>query len=227
MGYLVNLRKALVISLVFHAVFFLFLPRLAISSLSARLDKLEVSYSQLQALSAVLQPRLQDIRTPAEIKKNFRGSINMLKKDMQPVDAQELKEASHYFKPDEAREKRPLTAQQFSAQKKITVPPVKSEKMKNPVYNNYYQVVREKIRHRAYTNYSRYETGEVYLTFIVTSDGNLQGVKLMEEKTRADNYLREVALKSIRDSAPFPAFPANLLFPELSFNVVIAFEVSN
>ena len=216
-----SFKLAIGISLLVHSILFLSLPKFAGHRLNRTLKKLEVTYYKMQLLSAAMQTG-----RPPEMRRTYKDSISMLKKDLQPVQAT-LKDSSHFFKPVEMEPKKPLTIQQFLAQKKISVPPVKSEKMKNPVYNNYYQVVREKIRHRAYNNYSRYETGEVYLTFVVASDGNLQEAKLVQEKSRAAAYLQDIALKSIRDASPFPAFPSNLQLPELSFNVVISFEVSN
>jgi len=34
-----------------------------------------------------------------------------------------------------------------------------------------------------------------------------------------------VAEKSIFDASPFPAFPKDLDYPELSFNVIISFQI--
>lgn len=213
------------LSLLIHSLILLFLPKLTTSQMNRALEKIEVTYYKLQVLSEALQPKSADMKPP-EMKKSFKDNTSLLSKDKIPA-LPMVKDINQIFKKVDVQERKPLTVKQFAAQKKISLPPVKSEKMKNPIYNNYYQIIREKIRHRAYTNYSRYETGEVYLTFVVTSDGNLKVVKLMEEKTRAAEYLKEVALKSINDAAPFPAFPANLQFPELSFNVVISFEVNN
>jgi hypothetical protein len=112
-----------------------------------------------------------------------------------------------------------------SFKKKVTLPPLDLGKFNDPTYSRYYQVVREKIRHAAYQNYTRTETGQVYLTFVLAKDGSLQAVKLVEERSTPDVYLREVALRSIREAAAFPVFPAALDYPELTFNIVISFEV--
>ena len=81
------------------------------------------------------------------------------------------------------------------------------------------------IKKRAYANFSKVETGEVYMTFVVLSDGRLKQVQLIEEKTAAQDYLRQVSLKSVEECNPFPRFPPDLTYPELSFNVVISFEL--
>src|SRR4030042_302556 len=109
--------------------------------------------------------------------------------------------------------------------KKITFPPVDLNKLDNPSYLNYYQIVREKIRRAAYFNYTHTETGEVYVSFVISADGTLPEAKLVEEKSTQNVYLRNIALRSVRDAVPFPAFPKELDYPTLSFNVVIYFEI--
>jgi TonB family protein len=109
--------------------------------------------------------------------------------------------------------------------KKISLPMVEPDKIKNPSYMGYYQFVREKIRRAAYYNYVRTVTGEVYLSFVIASDGKLIDLKFLEEKSSGNSYLKQTAIKSIRDSSPFPAFPKELDYPQLSFTVIISFEV--
>ena len=112
-----------------------------------------------------------------------------------------------------------------SMRRKISLPPIDMERIKNPSYISYYQFVREKIKRAAYQNYTTYKTGEVYLSFILSSDGYLRQVRLIEEKSSPSEYLREIAMNSIRAASPFPGFPKELNYPQLSFNVVISFEL--
>jgi TonB family protein len=109
--------------------------------------------------------------------------------------------------------------------KKITLPPIEMAKIDNPGYISYYQIVREKIRRSAYQNYTHNETGEVYVSFIISNDGYIKDVRLAEEKTTASGYLKNIALRSIRDASPFPNFPKELDYPQLSFNIIISFEI--
>ncbi len=109
--------------------------------------------------------------------------------------------------------------------KKISLPPVDMAKISNPSYISYYQLVREKIRRSAYQNYSRTETGEIFLSFVIGQDGSLRDIRLIEEKSTPSYYLRDIASRSIRAAAPFPVFPKELDYPQLSFNVIISFEI--
>ena len=113
----------------------------------------------------------------------------------------------------------------IAVKKKITLPPLEMNKIGSPSYINYYQLVREKIKRAAYKNYSLDEEGEVYISFIISGDGALQEVRIMEERTDSSSFLQEVALNSVKDASPFPIFPKELDYPQLSFNVIISFEI--
>jgi len=113
----------------------------------------------------------------------------------------------------------------IAIKKKIILPAVELDKINNPIYISYYQIVREKIKRAAYQNYTGKAVGEVTVSFVILRDGNLQELKLVEEKSNQSQYLREIALRSIKDASSFPAFPKELDYPKLSFNLAITFEV--
>ncbi len=143
------------------------------------------------------------------------------------------------LKPDDIRnpEKRPVKldvpqkstsrVKEFGEKRQIKIPMLNSDKMIGSRYMTYHEQVREKIRNRAYfyVDDPDFELGEVYLTFVLGSDGELKQVKIIQEKTQANSYLCSVGLRSIKEAAPFPPFPKDLDYPELTFNVVISFEV--
>jgi len=113
----------------------------------------------------------------------------------------------------------------IAIKKKITLPPIDTTKINNPSYISYYQIVREKIKRAAYQNYTGREVGEVTISFAISNNGYLKDLRLIEEKSSSTAYLREVALKSIKDASPFPNFPKELDYPQLSFNLTITFEI--
>lgn len=95
---------------------------------------------------------------------------------------------------------------------------------KNPAYMDYYRLVREKIRTNAYQNYNTRKKGEVTITFLVLKNGTLKAIKLDPKSVRSKR-LRNIALKSIRQSAPFPDFPRELKkYSHLKFNISIYFK---
>lgn len=117
----------------------------------------------------------------------------------------------------------------FGGERKITVPLLQSEKITNPKYLSYTQTIRQRIKQRAYyyADNPDFASGEVYLTFVLSSSGALAGVKIIKEKTRSNAYVQNIGMRSIEESAPFPPFPPDLAFPELTFNVIISFELTD
>jgi hypothetical protein len=108
----------------------------------------------------------------------------------------------------------------------ITVTPMTSEKINNPIYTTYQDRVRESIKERVYANYSRLDRGNVYLTFIVGSDGSLKDYLIIDGKTQASQNLRYISTKSLKE-ARFPPFLKGMTLPEYTFNIEIDYQVSN
>jgi len=119
-----------------------------------------------------------------------------------------------------------FAGQQVAAfKKKITLPEMGRTRIDNPSYVTYYQIIREKIRRSAYQNYTHNVTGEVFISFVVSSDGSLKDARLVEDKTTVNGYLQNVALRSVSEASPFPRFPKELDYSQLSFNIIISFEI--
>ena len=96
-------------------------------------------------------------------------------------------------------------------------------------YIGYYRSVREKIRYYADRNYLKEGSasqGEVFLSFVVTASGELLHIMIIDAKSIEDPLLRNIAIDSIRDASPFPAFPQGMNQYQVTFNVVISFELN-
>jgi TonB family protein len=113
----------------------------------------------------------------------------------------------------------------LAIKKKITLPPIDADKINNPSYISYYQIVREKIKRSAYQNYTGQEIGEITVSFVISNTGYLKDLRLIEEESSASRYLREIALRSVEDASNFPNFPKELDHSQLSFNLTITFEI--
>ena len=210
-------KIALTISLLAHTTILLNLPAVKLSPLLRTKDQVEVTYliekpplPSLEFYKQELpekpsrQTTSKSVAPPPFVK---RESIFQKVKNV-PINKPE------FHKPEI-----------IAVKKKITVPVLTNEKITNPVYLNYYQIIREKIKRAAYQNYTRLVNGEVYLSFVILNDGQLRYAKINKEKSSNSTYLKDIAQKSIYDASPFPSFPKDLNYPELSFNVIISFEV--
>jgi hypothetical protein len=89
----------------------------------------------------------------------------------------------------------------------------------------YYQDVRGKILNAA-TKFAAESqnkiTGEAIVSFSLASDGSLSGEPALINEVQPE--LAEVALRSVRDSAPFPPFPKLLRRDTENFKIRISFE---
>lgn len=95
----------------------------------------------------------------------------------------------------------------------------------SPLYRDYCQIIREAIRDQATAYYNRFaEIGEVTLSFVLQSDGTLKEVNVIDDFSTENEYLREVASRSVIDAAPFPAFPKGFPIRELIFKLPISFR---
>lgn len=219
-------KIAFLLSLIAHGVILYQNPNfnLHIPSADKKKQNLEVSYieriPQKQVHPEMPKPKQDFLKLPSKITAlkatppPFIDKEAIFKKGREAISQKYTFAKPAFIKPDI-----------IAVKKKITLPPIDINKIDNPSYISYYQMVREKIRRCAYQNYSRVEVGEVYLSFLILSDGSLKETRLLEEKSSLSPYLREIALRSIKEASPFPNFPKELDYPQLSFNVIISFEV--
>ncbi|KPK43025.1 MAG: hypothetical protein AMJ78_00215 [Omnitrophica WOR_2 bacterium SM23_29] len=208
---------ALTISLITHAAIFIKLPHLNLFSKRQAQKRIEVTYIKERAKSASLDTYTQKFPK--------KPSHQVSSKSVAPPP--QIKKEQIFSKLDNIPIRKPKVTwpEIVAMKKKITMPSLSEKKMTNPVYLSYYQIIREKIKRAAYENYTRLVNGEVYLSFIILNDGQLKEERINERKSSPHSYLKEIAIKSIYDASPFPSFPKELDYPELSFNVIISFEV--
>ena len=102
---------------------------------------------------------------------------------------------------------------------------VPKELKKNMDYQHYYRLIRDRIRSYAEQNYRGFESsGIVHVAFVVGDKGTLRNIQIFKQDTSANDLLLQVAVRSVKDSAPFPAFPSQLAHKELPFSIYIEFK---
>ncbi len=218
-------RTAFLISLIAHGVILAQNPNFVIFSPNKQEQKMEVSYlknirENKERPTQSLRPLNREpfLKMSAKITADKRTPPPFIDKDRLFSKTRTINSRQGLFTKPEF-----IKPDIIAVKKKITLPAVDADKINNPSYISYYQIVREKIRRAAYQNYTRTETGEVYLSFVISAAGDIKGIRIVGEKSSPSLYLREIALRSIGDAAPFPNFPKELDYPQLSFNVVISF----
>ena len=189
---------------------------------------IEVSYSVIKNPRQAPVMAVQPIESKMIHKADLPKDIKTTPEKLDPfLEMKNMNRASSRLPGDYKMGKKQMPGMEsFSSNRKITVPLLKAEKITNANYLSYNQSIREKIREKAYqyVNHPDFANGEVYLTFVLQSNGILKATKVIEGKTSANVYLKEIGLKSIEESSPFAPFPKELNFPELTFNVIISFE---
>lgn len=217
---------AFVISLVAHGVIFFQNPNLSFLPRPKQEESLKVAYvKEPEEIKPVQRPLSLPKREPfLEVPSKVSPEKRLPPPFMQNRDLVRPKDASSgpnmdFTKPNLIR------PDIIAVKRRITLPDPDKNKINNPTYMNYYQIVREKIKRAAYQNYSGTETGEINISFIISNEGYLKDLRLTEEKSSPNLYLREIALRSVKDASPFPNFPQELDYPQLSFNLAINFEI--
>jgi len=224
----------IVISILIHVLFFavLSIPPSSIKPSEKSVQALEVTYQ-----APVPLPKRQELKPDKRLsvvkkKKNApKQNVKVLSKKSVPFSSLKdpindvAKKRSGRTNATKSRE-----TVKFDLDRKILLPPLSTEKINNPQFITYNEdmrdVIRRNIKKKAYSyvNHPDFETGEVYLTFVLDSNGVLKRVKIINDKTFANDYLREVALRSIKESSPFPKFPKGFDYPEFTFNLLISFQ---
>jgi hypothetical protein len=124
-------------------------------------------------------------------------------------------------------ERKPEHMRNMEMSHRVSITPIKSEKINNPVYAAYNEMVRDRIKEKVYANYDRMEAGSVYLTFLVDEHGELKAAQIIPEKTNASEHLQAIALRSLKEASPFPPFLKGMNLSEYPFNIEIQYQVSD
>lgn len=143
------------------------------------------------------------------------------KESATPVEAK--KEDTNIVKKPMLEQRSSVEIKQMSIQKSegITSIDLKSLRLVPP---SYAQAVRNKIRKNLDFPKSAVE-GDVFVRFIIASDGELRELSIIDEKSTKDGFLRELVFEAIKNSSPFPKFPNDVTVPEVKFTCQISFEI--
>ena len=212
-------QLAVVVSLIIHSVFFLGVPTIPFSPTKKSLDKLTITYYKLKKI--VAEKKLVGKKPEPIIRKLPEIKKEEILAPPKPVAKN----------PKKVRKTVSQTTDPNAVNEKMFEKVIEEEKdsAKKAAYISYYKAVREKIKNQADKNYPRTRhlgKGEVFLSFVVTSSGELLQVKVVDNKSARNAMLREIAINSLRDASPFPSFPKGMSQYRITFNIIISFESS-
>ena len=201
---------ALILSLTIHALILTDSPWFSKKSLSLEKEKvkkkeIEIRPEKIEKIIEKKEPLNQQPAPPPQYTENLIERV-----------AVESKRSLSIHKPIVTEEGLKIVAlSDFSIDEKLK---------NNPAYMDYYKLIREKIRKNAYYYYNTNSRGEVLVHFVIASNGLVDSLHLKDASTLS-RTLQNIAVKSVRDAAPFPPFPPELRdYSRLSFNISIYFK---
>ncbi len=119
----------------------------------------------------------------------------------------------------------PQSAEDMLFKKVIVAQAIPKSPQVRQKYIDYYEKIREKIRNSAYKLFrSGVGSGDVYISFELDNKGNLLEAHIVKEKSSGGMFLYDIAIKSLKEAAPFGKFPPQLVHKKLRFNVIISFR---
>ena len=188
--------------------------------------QIEVTYQKVKTVQ-VEEPEPEPKREVSIVKdKKIHRDVKVLNKDsdMFSVFDKQVKDISKFAKRVSLDKKRAPNVKTLDGQRKTFVDLMPSEKIQNPIYNDYHSALRNQIRAKVLQYIETFvgnEQGYMRISFIVNSLGELKAIRINEQHTQASKLLQELGLKSVEEAFPFSPFPKTLPYPELTFNIRI------
>lgn len=217
-----NLFKTMfIISLTFHALIFLPLPKLnfikdstanipATSYMNISISPVNNTQPQVRkkTVSKKSRPKrnIRQAKTPKIKMTNARKHHLARKTKYRPAN-------KNISAAKRKKSKRVITKQKAPAK----------ELSKNKSYLAYYELINARLRN-ALIYPAAFSEGEISLSFVVGSDGRLISVEILPEDSSNNAILSETAVRIVKNASPFPPFPDGLLRMRLKFSVVICFR---
>lgn len=169
---------------------------------------------------------LKDMALPTVTNISHRGSaINAVQKEALGIKGEAAQPRSAVKTHDRSEYRKKLAALKVKramdqAAKKEAA--IKSSKD----YIQYYEALKDKVKAKLQENYKFYRgEGDVYLSFALSSGGNLISYDIDRARSAHDEVLLHITATSLKAVSPFPPVPKALSTnPKISFNLAISFK---
>ena len=232
-----SFQLAVLISMLLHFAIFISAPYVGVLPQKEHFEPIKVTYFKEKIKEKELPKKLVGQKPESQLLPPMLPEAlpEVRKEDMlnPPLEPQPL------VKPEQVRKENPTVETigpgrtraviQDKGKKFEAVVNEETDSGKKATYIGYYRLVREKIRYYADRNYIKEGSasqGEVFLSFVVTSKGELIRIMIMDNRSARDLLLRDIAINSVRDASPFPVFPQGMNQYQITFNVIISFELN-
>ncbi|MFH1622445.1 MAG: hypothetical protein ABIA97_04915 [Candidatus Omnitrophota bacterium] len=223
-------KTTLVISVLIHSLILITIPLFKGVPQKKELTNLEVTYKYIsQKISDKDRHGISKELLSSKQKELPKAD---LAQDKSILEQSQNFDFSKLFKPKESisvpKPQPVLTTPRF---KKINLKNMPVETSKDPAYLSYRDIIRRKIQDKVYYFSDQYfyfdnpREGSIFVSFIVSSDGILKELNILEDKSSNDMILRKIANLAIQGASPFQKFPKELNYDERTFNLEISFEV--
>lgn len=181
-------------------------------------QKLELTYFKVGETEDVL---VKDIKPITSIKEKSEKEDTKTKR-LEKIKIDLKRDAESKIEEEKTKEEKPEIAKVPQRETDAK----ESDSEDETLRDSYYLEVREKIKAALEKNGRRFmKEGDVYVRFIVKRDGTLKDLILYKKSGKNMRVLEEIAIKSIKEASPFPAFDESMKEAELPFDLPIRFSL--
>lgn len=159
---------------------------------------------------------LQRVETAKKVKKP----------EPKPASSNAVHEAKQTAEPN-VPDAAPSTASETAALGRPQGPPAYTSGETEDVLKLFLAQVRQRVdrfKNYPYAARRRQEEGRVTLRFVIRPDGTLEGLEVV--KSSSSKLLDEAAVKAVRDAAPFPGFPREVVNRPLAVEIGLVFQLT-
>ena len=224
----------LVFSFILHMIVIGVLSFMKSGEIRQASQRLEVMYHQTMKAAPAAAPKT-DVQLDPKKPAVPREAVEILtKKANMPAGLLESETAMSKTHLPMSAQKSPAEIKTLEIERKVMVTPLDTDKITNPQYLSYEESLRKSIEKsieknlesRLYNHVDnpKFDSGKVYVTFVLLASGHLRDIQIRSDKTLANAYLQDISLRTVKEAGPFPPFPKGFNYPEFTFNIMIIYN---
>ncbi len=218
MGYLKTVLIPVFLSLGVHAVMGWSIGQQWQAELPSGPQTVQISYPETPIKAGAVKKKLKGIPVPRMPLPGRQAGIEPEPlKSVEPTDFQRQLETK--------LKKQRAALSKLSAEP-VTGAEIMADPQKGKLFISYFSDVKKKIQKTLIDRFSKRHSarGSVTLVFVLSSKGFVEKVSVLPKGTQGAAELHDLAVRCLRESAPFGSFPPELGSDPVAFNVTIFFD---